>query len=310
MSAGACARHATGRRGRLPPIHSRHEAEYDRDVTSSPWILLGIGAVAASVVMIVLWLVQVRIRDATHVDVGWAYGVGALAVLDAAIGDGSASHRLLVGALGGLWSIRLGTYLVLNRLVGTQEDGRYRELRRRWAPHANRSFFVFFQAQAAFVVIFSLPFAFVSVDNGRISPLVWAGCALAVVAIGGEVLADRQLAVWRADPAHRGQTCRAGLWSTSRHPNYFFEWLHWVGWAVIALGSPTGWVALFVPIFLLALLFRVTGIPETEAQALRTRGDDYRRYQQEVSVFVPWLPRRPSQMALAGAGRDDVGRDG
>jgi steroid 5-alpha reductase family enzyme len=112
-----------------------------------------------------------------------------------------------------------------------------------------------------------------------------------VVSIAGEVAADRQLAAWRADPANAGKTCRAGLWNLSRHPNYFFEWLHWVGWSVIALGSPTGWVALFVPVFLLALLFRVTGIPETEAQALRSRGEDYRRYQQEVSVFVP-LPRR------------------
>jgi steroid 5-alpha reductase family enzyme len=247
--------------------------------------------------MVVLWLVQLRIRDATHVDVGWAYGVGALAVMDAALGDGSPAHRLVVGVLAGIWSVRLGTYLVLNRLVGKPEDGRYQELRRRWAPHANRSFFVFFQAQAGFVVVFSLPFAFVSVDDGAVSPLVWVGAALALASIAGEVLADRQLAAWRADPAHRGRTCRAGLWSTSRHPNYFFEWLHWVGWAVIALGSPTGWLAFLVPLFLLVLLFRVTGIPETEAQAVRSRGDDYRRYQQEVSIFVPWPRRtRPSSV--------------
>jgi steroid 5-alpha reductase family enzyme len=63
----------------------------------------------------------------------------------------------------------------------------------------------------------------------------------------------------------------------------------------VALGSPTGWVALVVPAFLLFLLFRVTGIPANEEQALRSRGDDYRRYQQEVSVFVPWFPKqRPS----------------
>ena len=67
-----------------------------------------------------------------------------------------------------------------------------------------------------------------------------------------------------------------------------------MAWGAIALGSPTGWVALFVPAFLLLLLFRVTGIPETEAQALRSRGDDYRRYQGEVSIFVPWFPRRPA----------------
>ena len=269
-------------------------------MTGSPWLLLGIGAVAASALLVVLWVVEVRIGDATHVDVGWAYGVGGLAVLDAALGDGQASLRVLVALLAGAWSIRLGTYLVVNRLVGKPEDGRYAELRRRWAPHEQRSFFIFFQAQAGFVTVFSLPFAFVAVDEGSVSPLVWVGAVLATISIAGEVSADRQLAAWRADPANAGRTCRAGLWSISRHPNYFFEWLHWVGWAVIALGSPTGWVAAFVPVFLLVLLFRVTGIPETEAQALRSRGDDYRAYQDEVSIFVPWFPKRrpaPSRAA-------------
>lgn len=244
--------------------------------------------------MVVLWLVQLRIGDATHVDVGWAYGVGGLAVLDAALGAGSTTHRLFVGVLAAIWSLRLGTYLVVNRLLGKPEDGRYAELRRRWAPHTQRRFFVFFQAQAGFVAVFSLPFAFVAVDDGTVSPISWIGVALVLVSISGEVVADRQLAAWRAAPEHAGETCRAGLWSLSRHPNYFFEWLHWIGWAVIAADSPTGWIAWFVPTFLLLLLFRVTGIPETEAQALRSRGEDYRRYQQEVSVFVPWFPKRQS----------------
>jgi steroid 5-alpha reductase family enzyme len=184
---------------------------------------------------------------------------------------------------------------VLGRVVGAEEDGRYQELRRKWGANASRNFFLFFQAQALFVVVFSLPFAFVSVDGGDVSPLAWIGAAIALGSVVGETTADAQLAVWRANPENRGKTARLGLWNLSRHPNYFFEWLHWVGWALVALGSPTGWVALVVPAFLLFLLFRVTGIPANEEQALRSRGDDYRRYQQEVSVFVPWFPKqRPS----------------
>ena len=242
--------------------------------------------------MLGLWLLQLRLGDASHVDVGWAYGVGALAVLYAALADGSAAHRVLVAVLATIWSIRLGTYILVNRVLGKPEDGRYRELRRRWAPRVNRAFFVFFQAQALFVVVFSLPFALVVVDRGEVSALAWAGAALALVAVAGEVTADRQLAAWRADPANAGSTCRQGLWGWSRHPNYFCEWLHWVAWALIALGSPTGWLAIVVPAFLFYLLFKVTGIPETEAQALRSRGEDYRRYQREVSVFLPLPPRR------------------
>ena len=253
---------------------------------SSPWLLLAIDAAAASTMMALLWLVARRIGNASYVDVAWAYGVGGAGVLDAVLADGSAAHRLLVAILATIWSARLGTFILV-RLLGKPEDGRYQELRRRWAPNVNRAFFVFFQAQAGFVTIFSLPFAFVAVDGGAATPLAWVGVAIALGAIAGEMTADRQLTAWRNEAANKGKTCRAGLWNLSRHPNYFFEWLHWVGWAVIALGSPTGWVALVVPVFLLVLLFRVTGIPETEAQALRSRGDDYRRYQEEVSVFVP-----------------------
>jgi steroid 5-alpha reductase family enzyme len=257
---------------------------------SSPWLLLLVGALGASGLMLLLWVVAERIGDASHVDVGWAYGIAGTAVLYALLGDGSALHRALVAGLGTVWGVRLGTY-VLGRVVGAEEDGRYRELRRRWGANASRNFFVFFQAQALFVAIFSLPFAFVAVDGGDVSPVAWAGAALALACVAGEATADAQLAVWRANPENKGRTARIGLWNRSRHPNYFFEWLHWVAWAIVALASPWGWVALLVPAFLLFLLFRVTGIPANEEQALRSRGDDYRRYQREVPVFVPW-PRK------------------
>jgi steroid 5-alpha reductase family enzyme len=259
---------------------------------SSAWILFAIGAVSASLLMVALWALAVRLGDASHVDVGWAYGIGGVVLLYAILADGSAANRLLVAALAGIWSVRLGTYLLVNRIIGKPEDGRYQELRRRWAPHVNRAFFLFFQAQAGFVAVFSLPFLFVALDDGDISWLAWAGAALALASIALVSLADRQLAACRGDPANKGRTCRAGLWSWSRHPNYFFEWLHWVAWALIALSAPYGWLAIVVPVFLLILLFKVTGIPETEAQSLRSRGDDYRHYQQEVSVFVPLPPRR------------------
>ena len=256
------------------------------------WLLFLIGAASASALMFAMWLLQLRIRDASHVDVAWAYGTGGLAVLYAALADGGAGNRLLVAVLAAIWGGRLGTYLLLNRIIGKPEDGRYQELRRRWAPHESRAFFLFFQAQAGFVAVFSLPFLFVASDDGSIAPLAWVGAAVALASVAMVSLADRQLAAWRGDPANAGRTCRAGLWSWSRHPNYFFEWLHWVAWAVIALTAPNGWIALVVPVFLLYLLFRVTGVPETEAQSLRSRGDDYRRYQDEVSVFVPLPPRR------------------
>ena len=146
---------------------------------SSPWVLLLVGAVGASATMIGVWLVSIRIANASYVDVAWALGIAGTAVAYALLADGSTLHRVLVAGLGTIWGVRLGTYL-LARLAGKDEDGRYQELRRRWAPHVNRAFFVFFQAQAGFVLVFSLPFAFVAADAGEMTWLAWAGAALAL----------------------------------------------------------------------------------------------------------------------------------
>ena len=258
----------------------------------SVWGLLLVGALLASSAMALMWAIQVRIRDASHVDVAWAVLIACCAILYALLADGGTGHRVLAAALASLWGFRLGAYLFFDRVLGKEEDGRYRELRRRWAPHANRRFFWFFQLQALFVVFFSLPFAFVAQnDASGLEPLEWVGIAVWAIGNAGTILSDVQLARWRGNPVHRGRTARVGLWSWSRHPNYFFEWVTWCGVALVASAAPWGWLAWLIPAGLLYLLFKVTGIPETEAQALRSRAD-YAEYQRTTSVFVPRPPRR------------------
>ena len=260
-------------------------------IGSLPGLLL-VGLVLASVVMGVLWYVQVRIHDASHVDVAWAVLIACCAILDAMLADGSAAHRLLAALLASIWGFRLGAYLLFDRVLGHEEDGRYRALRIGWGDRANRNFFWFFQLQAAFVVFFSLPFALVALDPAEeVGAIAWLGIAVWAIGNAGTIVADRQLARWRADPANRGKTACSGLWSWSRHPNYFFEWVTWCGIALVATTAPLGWIAWIVPAALLVLLFRVTGIPATEAQALRSRAD-YAEYQRTTSTFVPRPPRR------------------
>lgn len=259
---------------------------------TSPLVLLALCASAATLSMALLWVLAIRIHDASHVDVAWAALTGVSASLYALLADGSPSTRALVAALGAAWGLRLGLYLLFDRVLGKPEDGRYRALREKWGSRFERKLFLFFQAQAGFVIVFSIPFLLACFDDDGVGAAEIAGAALWAVAWTGEVTADVQLSRWRARPENAGRTCRAGLWGWSRHPNYFFEWLVWVAFAVIALGSPHGWVALGVPALLLVLLFRVTGIPATEAQALRSRGEDYRRYRDEVPRFVPRPPRR------------------
>jgi steroid 5-alpha reductase family enzyme len=164
------------------------------------------------------------------------------------------------------------------------------QLRREWGGNLPLKFLVFFQAQALLAMVLSAPFLLAALNpEARLSGFEYAGAALWAVAFVGELTADWQLARFKSDPASRGRTCRVGLWRYSRHPNYFFEWLIWVGFATFAMGSPYGWAGLVSPLLMLFFLFRVTGIPATEAQALRSRGEDYRRYQRTTSAFVPWL---------------------
>ena len=258
----------------------------------SVWGLLVVGAILASSAMALMWLIQVRILDASHVDAAWAVLIACCAIAYALLADGDVAHRVLAAALASIWGFRLGGYLLFNRVLGKEEDGRYQELRRRWAPHANRNFFVFFQAQALFVVFFSLPFAFISLESGSgFGALVWIGIAVWAIGNVGTILSDYQLAQWRKNSENKGKTARGGLWGWSRHPNYFFEWVNWCGVALVASATPWGWISWLVPAGLLYLLFKVTGIPETEAQALRSR-DDYAEYQRTTSVFVPLPPRR------------------
>jgi steroid 5-alpha reductase family enzyme len=256
------------------------------------WIVLAFAAVA----MTATWWLQLRTRNAGYVDVAWAALVAGAALFYGAFGDGAGVPRLLVAMLGGIWGFRLSMHL-LARVLNEAEDGRYRYLRQHWNGHQGK-FFGFFMAQALLTALFSVPLL-VAASNPQPGFTPWTLAALLVwmLSLGGESLADLQLARFRADPGNRGQVCRVGLWAWSRHPNYFFEWLHWFSYVLLAVGSPYWWLALLGPVLMLTSLLWVTGIPYVEAQALRSRGDAYRRYQREVSAFVPWFPRR-------SAGRD------
>jgi steroid 5-alpha reductase family enzyme len=105
------------------------------------------------------------------------------------------------------------------------------------------------------------------------------------------------LQAFRSNSRNKGKVCRDGLWRYSRHPNYFFEWTHWWAYVLIGWQAPYGWATLFGPVIMLVFLFKVTGIPPTEENALRSRGDAYREYQRTTSVFFPWPPKPDRDVA-------------
>ncbi len=247
----------------------------------------------ASIVMTGGWLYQRHTQNAGIVDVLWSTCMAAAALFYAATGSGALTPRVLVASLGAIWGLRLAAHLWI-RVSREDEDGRYAHLRKRWNGNQLK-FLMFFLAQGLFTVIFSLPF-WIAAHNPVDGVTVWAIFAVLtwIVALGGEWIADNQLAAHRADPAMKGKTCRRGLWKYSRHPNYFFEWLHWFAYVFLAVGTGLGWVtaSLVGPALMLSTLVWATGIPYTEAQALRSRGDDYREYQRTTSVLIPWFPRQ------------------
>ena len=253
--------------------------------------MLLLGLAAMSLMQLLLYLFQRARRDATIVDAGWAFGIGLLALFYAVVADGDPRRRLLLAVLAGLWSFRLTGHL-MRRVLAPEEDGRYRMLREKWGEKAQAYFAVFFQVQAGLSVLFSIPLLVVA-RNPQPAFTVWDGLGVLVwvVAVAGESTADAQLARFLADPANRGKTCDRGLWRYSRHPNYFFEWLHWWAYVFLAVGAPWSGMALAGPALMLLFLYKLTGIPYTEQRALASRGENYREYQRRTSAFIPWFPK-------------------
>lgn len=263
-------------------------------MTSIPlWTLPLAGLALLALAMAGAWLRQRRTGDAGIVDLLWAASFTPLALAYAAAAPGWGPRRWLVAALVCGWSLRLAWHL-RRRLAGEgREDGRYRALRAELGERFQPWILVFFQIQALLAVLLSLAFLpAMSAAHRGWRALDLAALLLWLVAVAGESIADRQLARWRADPAKAGRTCRAGLWRHSRHPNYFFEWLHWLVYPLLALGFPYGAFAWLAPAVLLFLVLKVTGIPPTERQAIASRGSDYLDYQRETNAFFPGPVRR------------------
>ncbi|TCT06928.1 DUF1295 domain-containing protein [Aquabacter spiritensis] len=256
-------------------------------------------AVLLCLVMAVAWAVAERTGNSGWVDTIWSFAVGgagglaALVPLDGA--PGFLPRQFLVAGLVAVWSLRLGLHILARTRAG-HDDPRYAHLRREWGDAAPRNLFLFLQIQAVAALVLAL-----ALLAAARNPLPYfhlgdvLGLGLALVAISGEAVADRQLARFRADPANAGRVCDVGLWGLSRHPNYFFEWLGWMAYPLIGLdlggAYGWGWAAFAAPALIYWLLVHASGIPPTESHMLRSRGDAFRAYQRRVNAFWPWRRR-------------------
>lgn len=247
---------------------------------------------AVMLVFLFGWLYACQKNNVTVVDTLWAGGVCAVVVFYAMHAT-QFTVGVVAAILMAIWYARLAYYL--HSRSGEYEDSRYQYLRKHWGNKANRNHFFFFQVQASWVILFTLP---VWLLIQFPTPVVgaWPQIIVAVLIWGGSLLgvtvSDVQLKKFRENPNNKGKVCDEGLWYYSRHPNYFFEWLHWFSYPVLGLYTPYGCVLWVFPALMFAFLFFITGIPFTEQQSIRSRGDAYRQYQQTTHIFIPWFKKR------------------
>ena len=211
-------------------------------------------ALFLAVVMSSAWAVQHRTGQGGWADAFWSFGLGMAGVGVALFPLGGAApsdRQWLTAGLIGLWGLRLGLHIA-RRAAGEAEDARYARLRMEWGERFQARMFGFLMLQAGAAAFLALSVLLAARNpTSGLTPQDGLATLIFVSALLGEGVADRQLAAFKADPAHRGRVCDTGLWAWSRHPNYFFEWLGWCAWPVFAIdisgGWPWGWLALTGP---------------------------------------------------------------
>jgi len=251
------------------------------------WSVLGAETVWLAVAMSAAWAVQRATRNCGWVDAIWSGATalgGAVGALMPA-GGAAGPRAWLAAAMVGVWGARLAWHIA-RRTPGAPEDPRYAGFRREWGAAFEPRLFglLMVQAAAAWVLVASVV---ISARNpAPLRPADFGGALLLAGALWGEATADAQLRRFRA--ARRGPICDTGLWAWSRHPNYFFEFLAWCAYPVLAIdwpSYPAGVLALAAPALMFVLLRYVSGVPPLEAAMLASRGDTFRAYQARVGIF-------------------------
>lgn len=259
-------------------------------------LVLLLAVVASVAALTAAWAVARATGDGGWVDSIWAASAGLIAAAAALwpAPEADFARQALAAGLIAVWGARLGGYIARRTATAERPDPRYERLKAGWGGWNAKAWrFLMIQAATIVVLVLAVRAAAVRPEAGLdLRDALAAGIVL--VAIAGEALADRQMAAFRRDPANRGKVADRGLWGWSRHPNYFFEWLVWLAWPVMALDRavPASWLTLPAGLMMWWLLNHVSGVPMLEAEMLRSRPEAYRAYQARVSRFFP-LPPKP-----------------
>jgi len=250
-----------------------------------------IALVFTLVLMFLTWLFARKVDNYGIIDAVWSFSFFIHGLIFLSLTDGFYLRKYLFLTMIGLWSIRLGYYLTVRIYKHhPQEDTRYALLRQNYGESFQKRFLIFFMYQALSVSILTIPFYFsFKNDHQELHWIEVLGFILWTISLIGESISDWQMSKFKAQPENKGQVCDVGLWKYSRHPNYFFESCIWFSFFVFMLGTEKLYWSIYAPLIILFLLVKVTGVPPSEEQSLKSRGDLYRVYQRKTSMFVPWF---------------------
>ncbi len=246
---------------------------------------------ALSIFAVLGWLLSLRLRNVSIVDVMWSLMFLLAAGSYAATLEQPGPRLWLVLTLVAIWALRLAGYIAW-RNWGAREDYRYQRIRANNEPgFAFKSLYIVFGLQALLALLISLPLLVAVESDAPLGVVDIVGAALWLTGLIFEAGGDWQLARFRANPDNRGKVLDQGLWSITRHPNYFGDFCIWWGFYLIAL-SAGGWWTLLSPLLMSFLLLRVSGVAMLE-QDISERRPAYARYIQQTNAFFPG-PRRTS----------------
>lgn len=238
--------------------------------------------------MVFVWLIALILKDNSIVDIFWGLGFCMLCVVAYTQAEHAGIKQYFLLTLVLLWGLRLSVYLFL-RNKGKGEDFRYANWRKDWGKHTWwRAFFQVFLLQGFFMYIISLPILITMIyGDGALGLLNIIG---GLIFIGGfliESVADFQMYRFKANQKNKGKILTKGLWSISRHPNYFGEILIWWGIFMLSLNSGYWYIGFISPVIITWLLLKVSGVP-----MLEKKYDDspsYKDYKEKTPAIFPNL---------------------
>lgn len=242
----------------------------------------------------VLWFISIRVKDASIIDIAWGPACALPAVLTCFRLETPGPHAALLTALVSLWAARLAIYLGRRNLGHDAEDIRYQKMRAAQgsdAAFARWSLPNVYWLQGAVAWFVSLPVQWGQFGDGPIGALTWIGTGVFAIGLFFETIGDLQLASFKADPANRGKLMTGGLWSWTRHPNYFGDAAVWIGLTLIAIETPIGVYTILSPAVMVFFLVFVSGKAMTE-RLMEAKYPAYAEYKRRTSGFIPLPPRR------------------